>query len=837
MSNETKTELPELMDLAGKRVTVMGLGTFGGGVGAARFCAQQGAQVTVTDLRSAEQLGESVDALDGLPVTMRLGEHVETDFTDTDLVIASPAVPRDSQYLQAASFAGIPVSSEMNLFMARCAGKVVGVSGSNGKSTTATLIAHLLEGSGRRVWLGGNIGVSLLADVHEIAEDDAVVLELSSFQLDDLHKLQKSPTVAVLLNLTPNHLDRHGSFEHYVAAKLSLFCYQQPKNITILNYEDVRVEQLKGQVAGRLAMFSNMRHVAPGAFIQKGEFAVDLGTGPKMCGRVRDLPLLGKHNEQNVLGAILAASVLKTPPEEIEARLKTFAPLPHRLEPVGTFDEVKFINDSKATTPEAAISAIGAMNDPFWLIAGGKNKGLDYSELASAIVRSKAAGVLGIGEMGEEFVGMVRKINAHRQRPKKYILENAGTLAAAIDRIKSVAQPGDVVLLSPASASYDQFADFEERGDHFKSLVRDFARTPGEMVDTSAHQDAAHSISRVGKRTREEMGEVRLPSPTAAAAHGRINATNSTQNVPTLGRPGVQKLPGIAPTTAAARAAAERAISGPLPVAGPIADASDSEYVPPPTPMSMPSIEEESDSSMSRAFTPSPTRGGTMFADNAFVAEQAAAGSDAAFPADGLPLDTAASGIGEAWGDFDEMPVAAEPVMADTDWGEDPFANLTGGPADFGPGFGAPTPTGPAAGATHITHVPMAPPGGFGVVHDPLSANPPDEPPEEDLFSLTDDLLAPLDPNSNQPMQKMRVRPAPTERLPQRATAPQASAKARQRPVSSTKPLSATGIASLKGDAPSAPLGGPTAKPPGKPQGKPAAGAPEGEDDPWPPGW
>ncbi len=467
------SDLRETQTLQGKPVLILGLGLFGGGLGAARFCAQQGAKVTVSDLKSESELAPSLKQLEGLPIRYKLGSHEGLPFGKFHMVVVNPAVPKDSPAVQQAEAQGAYLTSEMNLFMARCPGKVVGVTGSNGKSTTTALIAHLLQGSDRRVWLGGNMGVSLLEQVHEIGERDAVVLEFSSFLLEDLHCIQVSPTVAVLLNITPNHLDRHGSMEAYTWAKSAIFRYQRSREITILNYDDPRASLLQGDVPSRLALYSLKKKIQPGGWVERGEYRMDLGKEAKRVASVSACPLPGAYNRSNALAAILAAAVMRTPPSEIERLLPTFPGLEHRLESCGERDGVTFYNDSVSTTPESSIASASAFpGQRLWLIAGGADKQLAYYELAEALTESNVAGVIGFGEIGGRMVEECR----HQPDLASLPLIAVPDLAQALETLRPLAKPGEVVLFSPATASYDQYANFEQRGYHFKELIEGWTR-------------------------------------------------------------------------------------------------------------------------------------------------------------------------------------------------------------------------------------------------------------------------------------------------------------------------------------------------------------------------
>lgn len=436
------------LDFRHRRVTVMGLGTFGGGVGAVRFLVEHGAIVTVTDLRSAAELAEPIAQLaDTPPAAWHLGGHRDEDFRDADLLVVSPAVPKDEPHLRAAREAGISITSEMNLFWEHNRGRTVCVTGSNGKSTTAALTHALLsagiaagEVPGRRCWLGGNIGRSLLPQVDEIAADDWVVLELSSFQLEDLAPLKPAPDVAVITNFSPNHLDRHGTVEAYRAAKQNLLRWQTADQIAVLNQDDPDVS--RWPTAARRVWFGR---------------DVDLGLP------LRDwLTLPGEHNLRNAQAAACVAIALGAGADSIRRGLQEFQPLPHRLQFVGEHQGRRFYNDSKATTPEAVQLALASLDAPIVLLAGGYDKGIDLAPLARSIAgRTKAVALF--GQTAATLEMLVRQFDI----TGRVAIHRAADLTEAFAWAEQQAAAGDIVLFSPGCASYDQFQNYEQRGEAF----------------------------------------------------------------------------------------------------------------------------------------------------------------------------------------------------------------------------------------------------------------------------------------------------------------------------------------------------------------------------------
>ena len=457
----------------GLRVTIMGLGRFGGGVAAARFLADRGARITVTDLAPEEKLAESLAELDGTPIAaFTLGRHDDEDFRNADLVIVNPAVPRDNRYLEIAGTAGVPLTSEMNLFWEHQRGRTVGVTGSNGKSTTTALIHSILKAAGRRCHLGGNIGRSLLPIVDEIGPDDWCVVELSSFQLADLDRIQASPDVAVVTNFAPNHLDWHGTLDDYRCCKQAILRWQRPDGIAVLNCDDPDVAAWP--TGSRRLVFGMQDTGNDGAFANgEGECVVRLDGREERVPLGQWLKLPGRHNLQNALAAVCATAAMEVELGAMRRGIEGYEPLPHRLQFVGEANGVRFYNDSLATTPESAIAALEAFTEPIVLLAGGYDKKVDLTALAAAIaLRASAVALMG------QTAGLLEQL-IERQREQPGCLRAAGllshrasSLADAFAWAVAQARPGSVVLLSPGCASYDGFRNFADRGDQFTNLVR-----------------------------------------------------------------------------------------------------------------------------------------------------------------------------------------------------------------------------------------------------------------------------------------------------------------------------------------------------------------------------
>lgn len=455
-------------DLKGRRVTVMGLGRFGGGVGVVRYLLAQGARVTLTDLQRADQLAVSSVAqidLDQLEQLI-LGEHREQDFLEADLVVINPGVvAAKNRFVQSALSHGIPVTTEINLFWERCRAKKIVVTGTVGKSTTTSLIHHLLSVSGTSCRLGGNIGISLLPEVDQLTEADWVVLELSSFQLQYLNPLQPRPDVTVVTNIHPNHLDWHGTFDEYRAAKQTALTWQQANDVAILNDNDPDVRNWES--SGRRILFGTRSPSATEQVeILADRFVVHLQNQEHEIRR-QSLPesLQLPHQLVNLAAALAAtAACVQISPSAIEQSLASFNTLPHRLELVTEQSGIRYFNDSKATTPEAAIAALNAIPGPIVLIAGGKDKRVDISEFCRHI-SEKVKAVALIGETALLMALLLPEYRSGLPYSTHNSLENAVRWA------RKQCVPGDTLLLSPGCSSDSPFLNYEDRGNRFRGFI------------------------------------------------------------------------------------------------------------------------------------------------------------------------------------------------------------------------------------------------------------------------------------------------------------------------------------------------------------------------------
>lgn len=466
----------------GRRVTVMGLGTFGGGTGVVRYLVTEGAEVTVTDLRGEGELKGSLEELRETPAARYvLGEHREEDFREAELIVVNPAVPRENRFLEIGRKGGAELTSEMRLFWERNPARVIGVTGSNGKSTTTAMTHALLEAAGTQCRLGGNIGRSLLPELKEIRADEWVVLELSSFQLEDLDLLRASPDVGIVTNFTANHLDRHGTLEAYREAKQTLLRWQSPEQIAVLNGDDADVREW--ETKGRRLYFGKEYRGGGTDWGEEGMFLTAGGEGIwRFDGRETRFPICewlkvpGMHNLCNALGATAAALSVGVNAGAIERGLRGYRALPHRLELVREWEGRRFYNDSLATTPESTERAIEAFGEPIVLLAGGYDKGSDLSGMAQSIVGGGVKGVALMGVTGPVLGRLIRGFDPEG----RVRLHESADFRDAFGWCLEASGRGDVVLLSPGCASYGWFKNFAERGEIFRRLVGELDSQAGE---------------------------------------------------------------------------------------------------------------------------------------------------------------------------------------------------------------------------------------------------------------------------------------------------------------------------------------------------------------------
>ena len=458
---------PAPLDLKNKRVLVVGLGK--SGMAAARFLKREGARVTVSDSRPAASITELAPLLDE-GIMVEAGRHGLLTFRRQDLIVVSPGVSPSVPELQGVRSLGIHIIGELELGMLFLRGETLAVTGSNGKTTTTALVGEIFAASGLPTLVGGNIGRPVSAMVAESTPATWNVLEASSFQLETIETFR--PRIALVLNITPDHLDRHGNFDNYVAAKARITENQNGDDFLVLNAEDAQTQLLAARSQAQIFWFSPRRPVKQGAFVH-GEgifFRPAEGATPEPVMPVAEIPLVGAHNVENVLAAVCAARLAGITAEVIRHAVGAFKAVEHRLEFVRELDGIRFFNDSKATNVDATMKALAAFPGGLHVILGGKDKDSDYTALLP-LLHERAKTVITVGSAAEKIETQLASLAK---------IERAGTLDRAVTYAYGQAIAGDVVLLAPACASFDQFENYEQRGRLFKELVARLETATGE---------------------------------------------------------------------------------------------------------------------------------------------------------------------------------------------------------------------------------------------------------------------------------------------------------------------------------------------------------------------
>ncbi|MBC7869321.1 MAG: UDP-N-acetylmuramoyl-L-alanine--D-glutamate ligase [Chitinophagaceae bacterium] len=448
--------------LSGRRVLVIGFARQGQAL--ARWLPTIGASVVVTDSKTAEQL--KIDPADYPNVRFLLGDNPEALPKNIDLVCVSGGVPLDNLLIQEAQKRDIPITNDAQMFIERCPAPIVGITGSAGKTTTTTLVGEILKRAGYTTWIGGNIGNVLLDVMMGMRPDHRVVMELSSFQLELMFS---SPATGAVLNVTPNHLDRHVTMENYLSAKANLIAHQSSRSKAILGWDDMGSRSLEPLVLGDLLWFSRYEMMSDGAFLV-GQLVCVAGSAspdgdPHIICEVGEIPLRGEHNQYNVLAACAIAGSMGVAPEIMTETILNFKAVPHRLETVRVVNDVTYVNDSIATAPERVLAALRSYTEPLVLLAGGADKKLPWDDMILLAMR-KCRHIVAFGRDGDIVVNTVKKFGGAAD-----FVTRVQTLDEAVTEAVKVAQSGDVVLLSPGGTSYDAYQDFVERGEHFRRLV------------------------------------------------------------------------------------------------------------------------------------------------------------------------------------------------------------------------------------------------------------------------------------------------------------------------------------------------------------------------------
>jgi UDP-N-acetylmuramoylalanine--D-glutamate ligase len=463
--NDREGETVRHDSYAGQTALIVGGGL--SGIAAARFLLDRGARVILSDRRDAAAFGATLAALRVSPgssgeLVLELGGHNVESFRKCDLVVVSPGVPLSLSVFDESRRAGIPILAEVELASRHLRGKILGITGSNGKTTTTTLVTELLRGAGLRAYAAGNIGVPLISLVDESTPGSIYATELSSFQLEGIHQLR--PHIGTILNLTPDHLDRYPGFEAYISAKRRIFMNQVETDFAVLNRDDPRTAGMAGDVPGRAFLFSRLTEPAQGAFVRAGDVCFrGEGRETRLFAR-HEILLRGEHNLENVLAACTIAILAGVPAGLAREVVGTFKGVEHRLEWVAEIDGVQYFNDSKATNVDAAIKSLESFPGSIHLIAGGRDKGGDFTSLRPLVERRVKHLVL-IGEAA----GKIREALKGAAE-----ISDAESLAEAVACCRNRARPGDLVLLAPACASFDMFENYEHRGRAFKQIVNTF---------------------------------------------------------------------------------------------------------------------------------------------------------------------------------------------------------------------------------------------------------------------------------------------------------------------------------------------------------------------------
>ncbi len=460
------------LDFKDKKVTVMGLGLSGGGLGAATWLLQQGALVTVTDLRQPEELNKSIKELNKLGINYKgiFGKHREEDFKDADLVIKNPAVPSESSFLAIAKEAGVRVDTAIGIFISQFPGKVIGITGTKGKTTTTTLLHQIIKTSGKETILGGNIRKSPLLELGKANKNTIAVLELSSFQLENFNEHKFSPHIAIWTNLYEDHLDRYKNMKEYAGAKANIYLYQSKNDIFITNADQPEMLSHAEKAFGKVIYFSASKPLQNGFSVIENQIVYKKVGESINYGTLENLKIRGAHNVANILAAIAGAAMLGIETDHIKEVVENFKGVENRLEEVRTVNGVKFINDTASTIPISTIAALNSMTDPTILIAGGSEKNLPFDEMSKTILEKVKKLILLDDEASYRIQKNLEDIDL--KKSKKILVANKyKSMDDAVKSAFSLASPKDTVLLSPGAASFGLFKNEFDRGDKFTEAV------------------------------------------------------------------------------------------------------------------------------------------------------------------------------------------------------------------------------------------------------------------------------------------------------------------------------------------------------------------------------
>lgn len=454
-----------------KKVTVMGLGLHGGGIGTVRFLSSVGAKVIVTDLKSKEELAPSLEKLKDLKnIEYVLGQHRTEDFTKVDMVIKTPPVPWSNKHIKLALEKNIPVEIDSSLFFKLCKNPIIGVTGTRGKTTTASLIYEILKEAGKEPVKVGIGQISVLDKLKELKKDSVVVFELSSWRLSALGRHKLSPKVAILTNIYPDHLNYYKTMEEYLRDKKNIFLNQRPGDFCVINWDNEILNKLESEIKSQIIKFS-CRKISDGrtVYLSGEEIYFSDGIDDKKVIGVSEINLRGRHNLGNAMAAIGAACAVGIDLKDIKKAIKKFQGLPHHLELVREISGVKYYNDTSATSPEGAISGINSFSEPIILICGGSDKNLEMAEMAKTI-QEKIKGVIFLeGGATDKLIAALSQNFPGKKREDFVVVKS---MEKAVELARAAAEPGDVILLSPGAASFGLFANEFDRGNRFREAVK-----------------------------------------------------------------------------------------------------------------------------------------------------------------------------------------------------------------------------------------------------------------------------------------------------------------------------------------------------------------------------
>lgn len=460
----------ESVSLKGKKITVMGLGLHGGGAGVVRFLSLSGAKVTVIDLKSKEELAPTIEKLKDLKnVSYAFQQHRPEDFSKADMIVKNPAIPWSNKYIKLAFENKVPVEMDSSLFFKLCPCPIIGVTGTKGKTTTSNLIYDILKLSGKKPVKVGIGQASVLDKIKDLKKDNIVVFELSSWRLSALGRSKISPHISVMTNIFPDHLNYYKTMDEYIKDKKNIFIHQNKNDVLIINEDDDIVRNFSIEAKSKIIKFSkNKINEGSGVYLDKEVIYFNNGVDEKKIIEEKDIKLKGKHNLNNILAALAVSIELKISFEVIKKAIIQFQGVAHRLEFVRELNGIKYINDSAATIPEAAIFALNSFSESIILICGGSSKNLNMEKFGVEIYK-RAKGVIFLkGAATDKIILAMKKIDTDLDIEKLKIVE---TMEKAVELATSVASEGDIILLSPGAASFGLFSNEFDRGDKFKEAV------------------------------------------------------------------------------------------------------------------------------------------------------------------------------------------------------------------------------------------------------------------------------------------------------------------------------------------------------------------------------